>query len=122
MQNSNPRPLIVFAPRQPANPGDKSADGCFADAYSTTLKTPPAKVRFRRRLISTLHWIGPTAVLVALPKCPLCLVGYVALITGAGVSMAVAETIRGAIVIASVALLVWFVVRKLLPPKCAGYR
>jgi hypothetical protein len=44
-------------------------------------------------------WLGPSAALVLLPKCPMCLAGYLAL-AGIGVSMPVAAGIRvGAIAI-----------------------
>ena len=38
-------------------------------------------------------WIGPSALLVLLPKCPMCLAGYLAL-AGIGVSVPVAAGLR----------------------------
>lgn len=64
-----------------------------------------------RRLIEIVRWIGPTVTLIALPKCPMCLVGYIAVITGAGVSMAFAEALHTAVTGGAIALLAWLVFR-----------
>jgi hypothetical protein len=39
-------------------------------------------------------WILPTATLALLPKCPACVIGYVALATGIGISLPAATYIR----------------------------
>jgi hypothetical protein len=38
-----------------------------------------------------LNWIVSSAILAAMPKCPLCVAAYVALFTGFGISLAVAK-------------------------------
>jgi len=63
--------------------------------------------RLARRLSGAAASILPGAVLVLLPKCPLCLAAWLALVTGIGVSAAAAQCVRGLIVVfwvASVAL------------------
>ncbi len=49
-------------------------------------------------------WLGPGALLVLLPKCPMCLVGYLAL-AGIGVSVQVAAGLRIGLIGASIAVL-----------------
>jgi hypothetical protein len=42
-------------------------------------------------------WIIPSATLILMPKCPMCVAMYVALFTGASISVAFASHIRTAI-------------------------
>ena len=40
------------------------------------------------------QWLFPTALLVLMPKCPLCVAAYVALLTGVGVSVSTGRWIQ----------------------------
>ena len=60
-----------------------------------------------RRLSTAAASIVPAAVLVMLPKCPLCLAAWLTVATGVGVSAAGAEWVRASVLvfwIAAVAL------------------
>lgn len=57
-------------------------------------------------------WIGPGAVLVLLPKCPMCLAGYLAL-AGIGVSVELAAWLRIGVIAACVTTLGVLFVRSL---------
>jgi len=56
-------------------------------------------------------WIIPSATLALLPKCPACVVGYVALATGLGIPMTTAAHLRTLVVMLCMALLVFVAAR-----------
>jgi hypothetical protein len=47
-----------------------------------------------RRAWRGIQWAFPAALLVLMPKCPLCVAAYVALFTGVGVSVSTARWIQ----------------------------
>jgi hypothetical protein len=58
-------------------------------------------------------WIVPGAMLALLPKCPACVVGYVALATGLGISLTTAAYLRLLLAMLCLALLVFVAGRRL---------
>lgn len=61
---------------------------------------------------AVLEWSVPGIILVLLPKCPACLVAYIAVGTGVGLSMPVAGAVRWGLLVACGAALVYLVVRQ----------
>lgn len=57
-------------------------------------------------------WIVPGATLALLPKCPACVVAYVALATGLGISFSMAAYIRMSLVIVSISVLLFVAARR----------
>jgi len=66
-----------------------------------------------KRCLGVLSWLAPTAMLVIVPKCPICFAAYVALFTGIGVSLPVAHVARTALIVACLASLAFLSVRLL---------
>jgi hypothetical protein len=74
----------------------------------------PRRLAWRLRRGGELAgWIVPSATLALLPKCPACVVAYVALATGIGISLPIATYLRAMLVLFSVALLVFVAARRL---------
>ena len=74
-----------------------------------------------RRLSGAAASILPGAVLVLLPKCPLCLAAWLALVTGTGVSAAAVARVRGLVVIFWLAAVALAAARK-IRNRAFGFR
>jgi hypothetical protein len=59
-----------------------------------TPRTPPAHKGLFHRAWKGTHWLVPSLFLVFMPKCPMCIVAYVALFTGIGISLSTAHWIE----------------------------
>ena len=58
-----------------------------------------------RRAWRGAQWVFPTALMVLMPKCPMCVAGYLVLFTGVGMSVSTAGWIRiGVLGLCSIAL------------------
>jgi hypothetical protein len=70
--------------------------------------------RVRGPLLKGISSILPAAVLLFLPKCPLCLAGWLTVMTGVGFSVSSVKWMRASVLVlsaASLALLIWSRVR-----------
>ena len=67
--------------------------------------------RHGRNLASNLGWFLPSAALLMIPKCPLCIVAYTALLTGAGISVSSAAGIRLSLILGCLFMLIFAIFR-----------
>jgi hypothetical protein len=81
----------------------------------------PMKCCDARRGLAARSWksaggcVGSGAMLVLLPKCPMCVAAYIAVWTGAGIAAPIAGNLRFVMAIVFVASLGFLVVRRFLP-------
>jgi len=66
----------------------------------------------RRRLGEAAGWLASGGTLLLIPKCPACLAAYVALLTGASLSLATAAYLRTAAIILCAATLLALALRR----------
>jgi len=73
-----------------------------------------ARLGRSRRILQFAKWFTPGAILILIPKCPLCIVAYVAAITGIGLSIPAATGLRMGLISASIAGIAYLVLGPLL--------
>jgi hypothetical protein len=66
-----------------------------------------------RRVREIFAWVLPSAVLVLVPKCPICLAAEVTLWTGIGLSLSMATYLRWVLLFLCVASLLFLIVERL---------
>ncbi|MEO5912846.1 MAG: hypothetical protein ABIS50_01345 [Luteolibacter sp.] len=67
----------------------------------------------RPRAAGFAGWMVPSVLLVLIPKCPACFAAYVALASGIGLSIPVADGLRTALILLCAASLGFLAIRKL---------
>jgi hypothetical protein len=60
-----------------------------------------------RRAARKTSWIVPGIMLVLMPKCPICLAAYIALVTGISIPIAAAAWLRGSLIALCVLLIIF---------------
>jgi hypothetical protein len=81
----------------------------MSDARNTARALRPPN--FRQRLIGAAEWIVPGIVLAILPKCPVCIAAYIAIVTGVGISVSTAAHIRMFLVLLCAGSLIYLTFR-----------
>jgi len=56
----------------------------------------------------------PSAILLLMPKCPACVVAYVAIVTGAGISISMAAYLRVLVLVLCAVMLLYLAAKPLL--------
>jgi len=64
-----------------------------------------------KSLVQLGKWAAPGAAFLLIPKCPLCIMGYVAAVTGIGLSFSTAWYLRSALIAASIAGALYLIAR-----------
>ncbi len=59
-------------------------------------------------------WVAPGAAFLLIPKCPLCIIGYVAAATGIGLSFSTAQYVRSVLIAASIGGVLYIIARTIL--------
>ncbi|HEV2478374.1 MAG TPA: hypothetical protein VGS79_01870 [Puia sp.] len=84
----------------------------FRSARKTARKTAQKTVRTTaRKTARKTGWLLPGILLVLMPKCPVCLAAYIALITGISIPITAATWLRGSLIAICIGVLVWLAVR-----------
>ena len=78
-------------------------------------KTPTWRRRatWVRRAREIFAWVLPSAILVLVPKCPVCLAAHVTLWTGLGLSLSTATYVRWVLLFLCIASVLFLIVERL---------
>jgi hypothetical protein len=67
-----------------------------------------------RRGSEAAGWIVPSILLALVPKCPMCVAAYIALVTGVSITLSTASIVRTSMIVVSIATLMYVAGRRLL--------
>jgi hypothetical protein len=84
---------------------------CCNPAACDRVRAARSGPRSVRRWFPLAEWTFPSAILLLLPKCPLCIAAYVAVVTGVGISATTAAWLKEVLAIVSVTSLAYLVLR-----------
>jgi membrane protein implicated in regulation of membrane protease activity len=73
---------------------------------------PKQPIGIFRRAWRSIQWLFPAALFALIPKCPLCVMAYVALFTGVGISVSTARWIQILMFVVCFSSLAYLVARK----------
>lgn len=65
-----------------------------------------------RRYLGAAGWLGPGALLILIPKCPMCLAAYIAMVSGIALPFSTAAGLRLVLIGLCTASLVYLAARK----------
>jgi hypothetical protein len=74
---------------------------------------PVKRTSHMRRLLHTVKCGIPGAVLVLLPKCPVCMAAWISVATGFGISVSAAGYLRMSLIVLCIISLCYFVITRM---------
>jgi len=86
-----------------------SSDSAREPFEAHVVKTDPQQPASAHRSLDVARWMIPGAILVLLPKCPMCLAAYIAIGIGVGLSPSAATYLRMLLITLCVASLLYLV-------------
>jgi len=88
---------------------DAHSCGCNKAEQEKLLHSQPRSKNIIKRSGEIIKMIVPAVLFTLIPKCPVCLAGYVALSTGIGLSITTATYIRIALIILFILSMAYFI-------------
>ena len=76
-----------------------------------TIESTQDKKKTSRGFSGYLKMAIPAFVFIIIPKCPVCLAGYIALATGIGISITTATYVRFGLIVFCIISLIYFIVK-----------
>lgn len=77
-----------------------------------TIENQQGKTKSKKRFVNWLKMTVPAFIFIIIPKCPVCLAGYIALISGVSLSITTAGYVRIGLMMICVLSLTWFIIRQ----------